>query len=71
MDNCTLDCIEEIGNYTQDGMCSFTQEYCIQDTVQIVQGYYCLINSSFIILTIVSVRFDLSRSLYCLWSTIQ
>ena len=55
MDNCTLDCIELIGNYTQDGMCQFVQDNCIQDTVQIVQGYYCLINSSFMILTIFCV----------------
>ena len=55
MNNCTLDCIEMIGNFSQPGMCSFAQQYCVQDTVQIVQGYYCLINSSLMILTIFSV----------------
>ena len=65
MDNCTLDCIEVFGNYTQDGMCDFAQQYCVQDTVQIVQGYYCLINSSFVILTIVSVRNAELRYLCC------
>lgn len=70
MDNCTLDCIEVLGNYTQEGMCDFVQEYCVQDTIQIVQGYYCLINSSFMILTILSVISSSFRSLCCLWSII-
>jgi len=60
MDNCTLNCIEVIGNLTQSGMCEYAQQYCVQDTVQIVQGYYCLINSSVMILSIFSVLLPLS-----------
>ena len=55
MDNCTIDCIEVIGNFSQEATCSFVQDNCIQDTVQFVQAYYCLGNSSLMVLALVSV----------------
>jgi hypothetical protein len=36
-------------------MCSFTQDQCNQDTVQFVQGYYCLLHGSFMILIFIGV----------------
>lgn len=69
MDNCTLDCIELMGNFTQEGMCQFAQDNCLQDTVQIVQGYYCLVNSSIMILSIFSVTPAAPSSLSSSWST--
>ena len=44
MDNCTIDCIEIVGNFTASAACNYAQNYCVQDTLQIVQGYYCLIH---------------------------
>lgn len=63
MDNCTLDCIEIIGNFSTEGTCNFVQNNCIQDTVQIVQGYYCLTNASFFCLLIFTVPTYSSRPL--------
>ena len=56
MDNCTIDCIEIFGNFSQEATCQFVQDNCVQDTIQVIQGYYCLVNSSLMILAIVSVR---------------
>lgn len=55
MDNCTIDCIEVFGNFSQEATCAFVQDNCLQDTVQFVQAYYCLANSSLMVLGIVSV----------------
>jgi len=55
MDNCTIDCLKIIGNYTEDLTCQYAQKECIQDTVQYVQMYYCDLNQSFILLIFISV----------------
>lgn len=62
MDNCTIDCIEIFGNFSQEATCQFVQDNCVQDTIQVIQGYYCLVNSSLMILAIVSVLTNRSRS---------
>lgn len=55
MNNCTLDCISIMGHDKYDEMCSFTQEYCVQDTVQFVQAYYCLFHGSLLVLLLFGV----------------
>lgn len=55
MDNCTIDCIQIMGNFSSQDICSFVQDNCVQDTLQIVQGYYCLTNASFVMLLLVTV----------------
>lgn len=50
MDGCTQDCIEILGKLSIDEMCGYTQNHCIQDTVQFIQMYYCTFHSSFILL---------------------
>ena len=41
MDNCTIDCIQIIGNFSRDDTCAFVQDNCQQDTIQVIQAYYC------------------------------
>lgn len=55
MNNCTLDCIYERGGLNFDDMCTFTKSECLQDTAQFVQSYFCLFNSSFMILAFIGV----------------
>ena len=57
MDNCTLDCIQIMGNFTYEDTCNFVQDQCQQDSVQFIQGYYCILHQSFILFTIVAVLF--------------
>lgn len=66
MDNCTLDCIQMMGNFSREATCQFVQDSCEQDTVQFIQAYYCLINQSFILLIILGVNLYLFRSLLSL-----
>ena len=55
MDNCTIDCIQVIGNFSRSDTCQFVQDNCDQDTVQIIQGYYCVMGESFILLILLLV----------------
>lgn len=55
MDNCTIDCIQVVGNFSHEATCAFVEEACQQSTLQFIQGYYCLINQSFILLLIIAV----------------
>lgn len=55
MDNCTIDCIQVVGNFSRDATCAFVEASCQQDTIQFIQGYYCLINQSFILLLLIAV----------------
>lgn len=57
MDNCTLDCIQIMGNFTYEDTCNFVQDQCQQDSVQFIQGYYCILHQSFILFIIVAVIF--------------
>lgn len=56
MDNCTLDCIQIMGNFSYEDTCNFVQDQCQQDSVQFVQGYYCILHQSFILFVIIAVR---------------
>lgn len=55
MDNCLVDCIDYFANFTASAACTFTTDHCDQDTVQFIQGYYCILHESVSLLLILSV----------------
>ena len=50
-----------MGNYSYEDTCNFVQDQCQQDSVQFIQGYYCLIHQSFILLAILGVTIILMK----------
>ncbi len=57
MDNCTIDCIQLSGNFSYQETCRFVEDQCLQDSVQFIQGYYCVIHQSFILLVVIAVPY--------------
>lgn len=57
MDYCTQNCIGLNGHFDNQKTCEFVKTYCVQDTVQFIQLYYCVFKNSFMVLITLGVLF--------------